>query len=171
MATNLYCFQFFHEVDVKRVIEDGPWAFEQNLLVLKRVEPNSSPFESNLTKAEFWVQAHNLPVSFFTENIAKAIGASLGELVLIDSKNFKGTCKQFLRIRVLIDITKPLRRRMKMRKNGGDCFWIDFKYEKLPNFCFLCGLIGHTDRFCHKLFEGVNEDTERPYGSWLRATG
>lgn len=90
-ATNLYLFQFFHEVDVKRVLEDGPWSFEQNLLVLKRIELNTSPFETDLNRAEFWVQAHNLPASFFTENIAKAIGSSLGEFVLADSKNFNGT--------------------------------------------------------------------------------
>lgn len=59
---------------------------------------------------------------------------------------------------------------MRMSKNGGNCFLIDFKYEKLPNFCFLCGLIGHTDRLCYKHFKGVNEETERPYGDWLRAT-
>lgn len=60
---------------------------------------------------------------------------------------------------------------MKMKKEGGDWFWAEFKYERLPNFCFLCGVIGHTERFCHLMFEGANEETERPYGAWLRATG
>lgn len=58
---------------------------------------------------------------------------------------------------------------MKMKKEGGECFWADFKYERLPNFYFLCGIIGHTKKFCHLLFEGADEETERPFGSWLRA--
>lgn len=156
---------------MKRVMEDGPWSFEQNLLILKRLEPNVSPLEADLTSTEFWIQAHNVPANFITEKVATVIGSSLGELMAVDHKNFDGTWKQFLRVRVLIDITKPLKRKMKMKKNGGECFWIEFKYERLPNFCFLCGIIGHTERFCFKHFEGVNEETERPYGPWLRATG
>lgn len=110
-------------------------------------------------------------MSFFTEKIAKAIGSFLGDFIRIDKKNFDGTWKSFMRIRVLLDITKPLKRKMKIMKEGEDWIWIDFKYERLPNFCFLCGLIGHTERFCQKMFEGVTGETERPYGSLLRATG
>lgn len=58
-----------------------------------------------------------------------------------------------------------------MKKEGGDFFWVEFCYERLPNFYFLCGVIGHADRFCHKLFEGADESTERPYGAWMRASG
>lgn len=168
---NLFLFQFFHEVDINRVMEDGPWAFEQSLLVLRRLKPSESPFEVPLTQTEFWVQAHKLPAGFFTEKIAKAIGNSLGTFVRADKKNFDGTWKTFLRVRVLMDVTKPLRRKMKMKREGGDWFWIEFKYERLPNFCFLCGVLGNTERFCHKLFEGANDETERPYGPWIRATG
>lgn len=171
VAPNLFMFQFFHEVDINRILEDSPWSFEQSLLVLKRMLPNISHFEIPLTSAEFWVQVHKLPVEFFTEKIAKAVGSSLGDFVRADKKNFDGAWKTFLRVRVLLDITKPLKRKMKIKKGSGDWLWVELKYERLPNFCFLCGIIGHTKRFCPKLFEGANEETERPYGSWLRATG
>lgn len=171
IAANLFIFQFFHEVDIKHILEDGQWAFEQNLLVLKRFDPKFSPFDVPLNMAEFWIQAHNLPRSFFTEKVVQAIGEFLGTYVRADKRNFEGSWKSFLRIRVLLDISKPLRRKMKMKKQGGDWFWVEFKYERLPNFCFICGIIGHTERFCHRLFEGADEETERPYGAWLRASG
>lgn len=108
IAPNLFMFQFFHEIDIIRVLEDGPWAFEQSLLVLKRMPPMASPFEIPLATAEFWVQVHKLPVSFFIENIAKAVGSFLGEYVKADKKNFEGAWKSYLRVRVLLDVTKPL---------------------------------------------------------------
>lgn len=40
---NLFLFKFYHEVDVKCVIEDGPWVFENNLLILKRLDPTENP--------------------------------------------------------------------------------------------------------------------------------
>nr|GMD65554.1 ase inhibitor I13, potato inhibitor I [Ipomoea batatas] len=53
----------------------------------------------------------------------------------------------------------------------GVPFYIEFKYERLPTFCFICGLIGHNDRSCDELFEGRVKDTARNYGPELRATG
>lgn len=140
-------------------------------MILKKLQPNASPCEIPLKMAEFWVKAHNLLVSFFTHKVTKVIGASLGEFINVDKKTFEGNWKSFLRVRVLLDITILLHRKMKMKRAGGDVFWINFKYEWLPNFCFLCGIIGHMKCFCHHLFEGVNDETKRQYGSWLRATG
>uniref|UniRef100_A0A2C9V383 Zinc knuckle CX2CX4HX4C domain-containing protein n=1 Tax=Manihot esculenta TaxID=3983 RepID=A0A2C9V383_MANES len=54
---------------------------------------------------------------------------------------------------VTIDITKPLKRRLQMKHPKGDWGWVDFKYERLSNLCFFCGLIGHFDRFCSKLLD------------------
>lgn len=171
IATNLYVFKFYHEVDVKRVLEDGPWSYENNMLILKLLGPSENPQEVALNMAEMWVQAHNLPSNYVTENVAAAIGSTLGIFIKAHKKNFEGPWRSFMRIRVQLDITKPLRRRLKMKKAGGEPFWVDFKYERLANFCFLCGVIGHTEKFCHLLFDGVDEETERPFGSWLRASG
>lgn len=32
-----YSFIFFHVMDVKKVLERGPWSFEQNLLVFRQI--------------------------------------------------------------------------------------------------------------------------------------
>ncbi|GAU49883.1 hypothetical protein TSUD_408220 [Trifolium subterraneum] len=49
----------------------------------------------------------------------------------------------------------------------GTC-WMDFRYEKLPQFCFNCGLVGHAANLCrHK---ALAEDTLAPLGPWIRST-
>lgn len=171
LAVNRVLFQFFHDVDLKRILEDGPWFFEQSLLVLRRLEINESLFDVQLTESDFWVQIHNLPVGFLSEKIVEAIGSYVGVYKHADKSSFDGSWKAFLRIRVSIDVTKPLKHKMKIKKTGGEWIWIDFKYERLPNFCFICGILGHGDRFCPKLFEGYHTDTEKSYGPWMRATG
>lgn len=74
-----------------------------------------------------------------------------------------------MRMRVTIDITKPLRRRMKVRKAGNEWSWITFKYENVSTFCFIYGIIGHADKFCNKLFDTPENEITRPYGAWMRA--
>lgn len=129
-----------------------------------------NPAETPLNTTEFWVQVHKIPSTFFTKKVAATIRSFLGAVIQSDNKSLEGQWKNFLHIRVRLDITKPLRRKMKM-KEGGDFFWVEFQYETLHNFCFLCGIIGHADKFCHKLFEGADETIERPYVAWMRASG
>lgn len=53
VATNLFLFSFFHRKDMRRILNDGPWSYDQSLLVLKLLGENESPFEADLSKAEF----------------------------------------------------------------------------------------------------------------------
>lgn len=52
-----------------------------------------------------------------------------------------------------MDIQKPLHRRMKIKREGGSWSWINFKYEMLGTFCFVCGIVGHTERDCNIVYE------------------
>ncbi|KAL8493464.1 hypothetical protein ACS0TY_024613 [Phlomoides rotata] len=54
---------------------------------------------------------------------------------------------EFLRIKVEIDVTVPLKRGLSIRHEGTK-LWIPFTYEGLPAFCFCCGIIGHFYRSC-----------------------
>ena len=74
-----------------------------------------------------------------------------------------------MRLRVSLDVRKPLKRRMRLKRTGGDWFWVDFKYERLNAFCFICGLLGHTERNCPSLYDCTEGNVDRPYGSWMKA--
>ncbi|KAM1771770.1 hypothetical protein ACFX11_046548 [Malus domestica] len=28
--------------------------------------------------------------------------------------------------------------------------WVDFKYEALPKYCLVCGMLGHATKMCHE---------------------
>ena len=46
---------------------------------------------------------------------------------------------------------------------------LEFKYETLRQFYFLCGLLGHSEQFCPKHFEVNPSPLMRQYGPELRA--
>nr|GMD10718.1 uncharacterized protein LOC109173053 [Ipomoea batatas] len=77
----------------------------------------------------------------------------------------------FLHIKVVVDITKPLLSKLKIKCSGGAWTWINFCYEKLLIFYFICGILGSTKRFCSKLFKRENLEDEKTYGVWLCAAG
>uniref|UniRef100_A0A2N9IZ60 Reverse transcriptase domain-containing protein n=1 Tax=Fagus sylvatica TaxID=28930 RepID=A0A2N9IZ60_FAGSY len=54
-----------------------------------------------------------------------------------------------MRIRVVVDITKPLCRGRKIGLNKGSEGWFSFKHERLPNFCYWCGLLTHEEKDCN----------------------
>nr|GLL21696.1 uncharacterized protein LOC109154879 [Ipomoea trifida] len=58
---------------------------------------------------------------------------------------------------------------MRLKRDNGAWVVVDFRYERLPTFCFFCGVLGHGDKYCHKVLRGVDPALEMPYGSWLRA--
>ncbi|KAL0444781.1 UNVERIFIED_CONTAM: hypothetical protein Slati_2200800 [Sesamum latifolium] len=76
-----------------------------------------------------------------------------------------------LRIRVGLNVTKPLKRALKVRSTSGAELHARLTYERLANVCYLCGFLGHIDKYCALRFDEGFQDprTEIQYGSWLRA--
>ncbi|KAI7986884.1 Ankyrin repeat-containing protein BDA1 [Camellia lanceoleosa] len=75
-----------------------------------------------------------------------------------------------LRIRIAIAINKPLRRGMQITLGQKELGWVSFKCERLPNFCFACGILGHNDQESELKLVGqtARKGTHGQYGSWLR---
>ncbi|KAK6144775.1 hypothetical protein DH2020_021595 [Rehmannia glutinosa] len=169
LGPNLFLFQFFHELDLARVQSNGPWTFDNLMLITKRLLIGEQPSKVLLFNVEIWVQVYDLPFGFMTEKVGESIGNFIGSYVEADQHSFSGVWQNYMRIRVAFDVRTPLKRRMKLKKAGGDWLWINLKYERLPTFCFYCGLIGHSDKFCANLFNCSKVPMERAYGSWLRA--
>ena len=48
--------------------------------------------------------------------------------------------------------------------------WVLFKYERLPNFCYCCGLLEHDLKECPKSKGEARNDVmvDLQYGAWMR---
>ncbi|WOH11863.1 hypothetical protein DCAR_0831359 [Daucus carota subsp. sativus] len=164
-----FSFVFYHPLDLQKVLEGGPWTFEQSLLVSHKLGEHEDPHLVKLNKIDIWVQIYDLPQGFISENILMSIGKFIGSFVKTDPANLTGGWKLYQRIRVTMDLDKPLKRRMKIKREGGDWSWVNFKYERLSTFCFVCGMLGHSDRDCGIVYANTEKEIERAYGTWLRA--
>ncbi|MBA0761693.1 hypothetical protein Gotri_024306 [Gossypium trilobum] len=65
-----------------------------------------------------------------------------------DTKQINGGFRNYMRIKVLIDVRMPLKQRKRIMVSSSKQVYVKFKYEKLKLFCFLCGCLGHSDNFC-----------------------
>lgn len=135
----------------------------------ERLREGMDPRTLPITHLEIWVQLHGIGTGFMSQRVVVDIGNHIGKFVESDVNNFVGVWRDHFRVRVSIPLDAPLKRRMKLRKSATEWCWVTFKYEAVPMFCFICGLIGHSDKFCAKLFEAQGEEIEKPYGSWMRA--
>ena len=65
-----------------------------------------------------------------------------------------------------VDVLIPLVR-YKIKLRNGNLHRVNFKYERLGTFCFMCGMLSHTERFCPTLLWSRAEEGlgERPQGS------
>lgn len=50
-----YSFVFYHIMDLREVVEDGPWSFKQTNLVFHQLEASEDPHMVALQSMEIWV--------------------------------------------------------------------------------------------------------------------
>ncbi|XP_021897537.1 uncharacterized protein LOC110814398 [Carica papaya] len=153
-AKQLILFQFSNEKDLHRVQRGAPWLFEQAVLCLKQIQGNEYPNSITCIQTEIWGRIYALPPKFMTESVARRCGIKMGHVITVDNTTIN-RLSPFLRVRVAIDVTKPIPRGTFIKVIGSQ-FWVPFRYERLPPFCFYCGCLGHTRRLC-SLWDESNE--------------
>uniref|UniRef100_A0A803NM17 peptidylprolyl isomerase n=1 Tax=Cannabis sativa TaxID=3483 RepID=A0A803NM17_CANSA len=169
LNSNLFLFQFYHEIDIERVITGSPWTFNKKQLILHRLKEGENPRNVNLHFLDLWIHIYDLEHGFQSLKVVTDIGNLMGKFVESDINNFSALWREYMRIRVTIDVEKLLRRRMKIFREDRSWFWANFKYENLSTFCFICGILGHSEHFCPKLFHTPSHLIQKPYGMFLKA--
>lgn len=115
------------------------------------------------------MQVYCIPRGLLSENILRSVGNSVGKFIRMDTNALDGVWKPYTRIRVMINVEKPLKRRLKIKREGDSWNWVNFKYEQLGTFCFVCGILGHSERDCNIIYENPDKVVDKAYGVWLRA--
>ncbi|XP_042973058.1 uncharacterized protein LOC122304860 [Carya illinoinensis] len=171
LGSNKVLIGFQNVYEKERVLEGRPWSFDRSLVCLFNCEGCLAPKDFEFNIEPFWLQLHDLPFVSMNKTMGEKVGAAAGQVVSIDVDAGDMAWRSYLRVRVSLDITKPLIHG-KVLSMGGKRYWIPFKYERLPIFCFQCGAIKHEALSCSRSHLGgkPREEAAMQYGSWLRAS-
>ena len=170
LGNHLILFTFEDELDAEKILLGAPWSFDKYLVALCRYETDQSLKELRFDKVEFWVQVHDLPARRMTVETAEGICQPLGRLShCCDEEETDGG--DFMRVRVELDIMKPLSRGRRVRFSPDSDGWVSFRYERLPVFCYWCGRLTHDAKECDIWIrsKGTLRTQQQPFGDWLRA--
>lgn len=119
---NLFLFSFYHETDMRRELEEGPWSFDNATLFCKQIRDGERPTQMTLDSIDMWMQIYNPPsppLGYYTDVILEKFGWYVGIVVKLNERNFVGLWRSFYRVRVTIDVSKPLKHRMKLIKRDS----------------------------------------------------
>ena len=104
-----------------------------------------------------------------SQKVVMDIGNYIGRFVESDANNFIGVWRDYLRVRVSINLNQPLKRKMKLKRSAENWCSVQFQYEAVPMFYYICGLIGHNEKYCERIFETSLDQIEKPYGPWMKS--
>lgn len=113
---NVYAFGFKNEEDLCRIISKGPWSVMGAILVLRRWETGKAFKDLEFNFSPFWVQIHGLPLGFLNSKSGMVIAESLGEVIAVEDPGERGRLSNFLRVRVWLDVSKPLKKGFLLRR-------------------------------------------------------
>lgn len=149
LGENHFLITFLQSSGKRRAMEDGPWMISKDLLVVEDFDETKTLDEMDFTHIPIWVRVSNLPFGMMKKEAAEILGNKIGDFKEADVGEDGSAIGRVLRIKVIIDIRKPIMRGM-MVKVGVDEKekWCSCAYEFLPDFCYTCGRIGHIDKQC-----------------------
>lgn len=173
LGENLFLFQFRKSADREVAMVNGPWNYDNQLLLLKHMQKDESPGKIDFKTAQLWIQIYDLPIHAMTHKIGESIGGKVGRVLEVKTDGDGVGIGSCLKVRVEIEVDKPLVRRVKLNidEGKGETKWVYLRYERLPYYCAVCGRLGHQDRECHQANQQRKEKgkIDIQYGNWLRA--
>ncbi|MBA0730113.1 hypothetical protein Golax_023351 [Gossypium laxum] len=137
VGQNLFLITFESEDDLESVMEGQPWLFRKNLIIFDRIFKPTTRDQITLVSSPFWIKIGPCLPEFDKKDLLHAVGVTFGGVIRSEISG------EFCRLRIQLNVQKPLRRGIFVSTGNGNKCWIPFKYEKLPTFCFGCGKLGH----------------------------
>ena len=169
-AKSIFLFNFNKEEDVDRILKGRPWTIQGHLLSLKKWDEHMFLSEVDFFSALYWIQFHGLPLAAFDVESAKILGNVVGETLIVEKPNIEGKIQRsFIRVCSLLDLREPLIPEFLVPRENLEPARVSVKYERLQNFCYGCGRIGHEVRSCKEKLISEGGDVHREFGPWMSA--
>jgi hypothetical protein len=138
-----------------------------------------NPNTQQNSSAQVWMRIYGLAQEYWRPKILFSIASSVGTPICIDhitnKPRFDREFGHFVRVLVDLDLKKEPVYRVLVERVGF-AFFVDFEYEKLPNFCHYCNFIGHDQSKCKRAnpekfkadeTQGTKAPTQAPKKSYV----
>lgn len=120
IGKNLFQFQFYHWRDKEKVMKGQPWHFDKVALLLADMDEALKSEDIQFVTLPIWVRMYNIPFrGRCNEANARMMGEKIGDVLEVNKSDFLGMEKS-IRIRVGLDVRKPLRKNVMIKVRGGD---------------------------------------------------
>ncbi|KAK1669061.1 hypothetical protein QYE76_057220 [Lolium multiflorum] len=164
VGDNTFIMQLNCLGDWKKVVEEGPWLFRNWGIVIQGYDGYSKPSTLILDKLPIWIQIHDIPEAYLKKKeILENLAGRVGKFINVDTVGASGG--NFVRVRVELYVNKPLARFTSTIRRGAREVYL-VKYEKVPKFCEICGILGHEFLKCGK---GFHKEEDHKFGEWMIA--
>ncbi|KAK1698673.1 hypothetical protein QYE76_015370 [Lolium multiflorum] len=108
-------------MDMQRVLNGSPWVMGKNAILLKEFDPRILPADVVFDRLLLWVRIYKLPYPLMNSDRGGALAGTIGDVVRVETDE---------------------------NASKKETSYYEVKYEKLPMFCFSCGLVGHSSVAC-----------------------
>ncbi|CAL2225251.1 unnamed protein product [Prunus armeniaca] len=107
-----------------------PWTFRDSLVVLVDARAGLDTREVEFHHSTYWIQLHGILPLNMTTMVAQKIGSLVGKVLEVD------------------------------QADGVECMGRFLQFEFLPEYCFVCGHLGHPSRIYIEKLEADQDLTE-----------
>lgn len=104
VGQNLFLINFEDESNLDMVLEGRPWLFLKQLILFDRLSVLMGRNQIRLVWLPFWMKIGPCPPKCERKDLIYAIGSTFGGVLQSEEK------WKFCRLRVFLDVQKPLRR-------------------------------------------------------------
>lgn len=105
---NVFMFKFGMEMDKTQVLMNGPWHFNNALIVFIELIGIGDIYKQPFAHTAFWVELQNVPIICMNKEILIEIGEAIEKMEEVETDANGEVVGQIIGLTVLVNITKPL---------------------------------------------------------------
>ncbi|KAM0896212.1 hypothetical protein ACQ4PT_023338 [Festuca glaucescens] len=146
---NHFVAEFGSKADRDRVMEGSPWTVGRHAVLMKKYDTEVQPQMVVFDRFAIWARILALPNRLMNSTHGLEIAKPIGLVRRVECDDLGRCWGTFMRLRVEVKVDEPLVRIVTVfssKLQASECFAV--QYEKLPIYCFSCGLLGHSTLVC-----------------------
>ncbi|XP_057250647.1 uncharacterized protein LOC125497821 [Beta vulgaris subsp. vulgaris] len=126
------------------VIFAGPHLFYGKPMIVKPWTASFNFHNEVLKVIPIWIKLPNLPLNCWSEDSLSRIGSLIGVPLYADECTSKALRVSFARILVEMDVTREVKKMVKIADPNGQTIVQPVLYDWLPAYCKKCNAVGHN---------------------------